>query len=135
MILKVLASIGLTANILLGNVCMMPMAHAEAMPHDQHEEMAMTPVEPMSPAHCEHCVHLSPEKPTQADGGCAGHCLSKASESSQAVSSTTQPLLAGAALPTATSLIVSLAHTDQGFTDSTAPPSATLPTRTIVLLQ
>ena len=39
-------------NTIFGQVCMMPMAHAEAMPmQHEHDEMEMTPLEPMSPVH------------------------------------------------------------------------------------
>lgn len=123
-------------NTLFGHICMMPMAHAKAMPmSQQHEEMAMTPLEPMSPAHCEHCLLVTEQQSQSTESGCAGYCLSKAADTSRAVVSTSQPFLADAALPIATPVLVSVLETNNGFIESTAPPGGFAPTWTVVLLQ
>lgn len=87
-----------TAQVLLGNLCMMPFASAmEAMPmdHDMEEmeqivEMVMTPVHPMSSVHCDGCVTITRPKhhssPMTGGMPCTdGHCLSGHSPSTAVV--------------------------------------------------
>lgn len=89
--MKLIPAVAVAAQILLGNICMMPLASAaEAMPmdHDMQEmelvtEMVMTPVNAMSSLHCDGCVTISRPRHHASDMGgdrmpCNdGHCLSE----------------------------------------------------------
>lgn len=90
--MRLVPAAAIAAQILLGNLCYMPLAFAdEAIPmdHDMQEmeqimEMAMTPVSAMSPLHCkEGCVMvLRPAHhfPVMESGRMPcndGHCLSE----------------------------------------------------------
>lgn len=132
MSMKILASIGFTSYILLGNVCMMQMAGAAEMPmsHEEHAEMSMTP---MSSADCEHCPKQEQPDETPKKGmPCSGgHCISESIPSSSAAVQT-PGLLAASTPPTAVSLpTVSLEP--NGLPHSTAPPAIPISTKTIVL--
>lgn len=96
--IRPVVTLGLLANIIIGNFCMMPMAFAgEAMPmdHDMEEmeqvvEMVMTPMHPMSSAHCEGCVTITRPKhhtpPMTGGMPCNdGHCLSGHSPSTAVI--------------------------------------------------
>lgn len=100
--IKIWTSIGFIAQVLLGNVCMMPMAFAASMPAapESHMEMVMTPIIPMSPLHCDQCVTVTPMGGDLFSGktSCAGHCLS---QSDIAVVGTFSP----APLPDSTSVL------------------------------
>lgn len=123
------------ANVLLGNFCMMPMAMAAAMPMQNEDEMdVMTPVEPMTSAHCEHCAHLQKEQPAPMNGGCAGHCLSKAHEAGSIMVENAGQSLLGAALPPSVAYVIP-EESMQSFVEANAPPPSGNPARTIVLLQ
>ncbi|HLD64145.1 MAG TPA: hypothetical protein VI913_04610 [Candidatus Peribacteraceae bacterium] len=71
-----------TLNIVLSNLCMMPMAYAHLAPQPVAGaiEMAMTPSMPMTPADCEGCARMSarlsesvfPAGPVHCD---SGHCF------------------------------------------------------------
>jgi hypothetical protein len=83
-----LAMVGTFAlNIVLGNICLMPMAAAQSMPDDHQMEEAMTPMEPMSPMHCEGCIEVR-ESQKAEPMPCGGSCLSQASDTTGALVST-----------------------------------------------
>lgn len=88
-------------NIILGSVCMMPMAMAAEPLHNDANVMGqmVTPIAPMSHADCTHCSHRS-EKKEQKPSSCTGHCLSQATNanSTNVVAGSTQLI---ATLPTA----------------------------------
>lgn len=139
-----IATIGaFLTNILLGSVCMMPMAMAADMPmhHDEAMEMVMTPVETMTPVvlmsstYCEHCVHVQKEQPTPMSAGCAGHCLSKANDGVALVTSASSLAQHLVALPPALPTIIAFADETGRFTESTAPPFGASPQRGTVLLE
>jgi len=138
--MKIAVSTVLGLNMLLGNLCMMPMAYAQEMSmpseaHDESMEMTMTPAVPMTPAHCEHCVKVK-KSDANAMGSsmpCSGgHCLTQRN-----------PVIS-AALPSSHA-IVSVAIPASGVTlppDSvalhsqpppTAPPLVARMTDTVVL--
>lgn len=78
---KIIFSVAFVTNILLGNICMMPMAMAAEMPQHEMNEMeeVMTPMAPMSHADCPDCPHHEEKgEPAQQSSSCAGHCLSQA---------------------------------------------------------
>src|SRR3989344_9695790 len=76
-----------TLNIVLSNLCMMPMAYAHLAPQTVAGaiEMAMTPSIPMTPADCEGCVRMSarlsesvfPAGPIHCE---SGHCLEQGTQ-------------------------------------------------------
>jgi len=89
--MKLIPAVAVAAQVLLGNLCFMPMAYGmEAMPmdHDIQEmeqvtEMVMTPVNAMSSLHCDGCVTITRPRHHVPDMGsdrmpCGdGHCLSE----------------------------------------------------------
>lgn len=130
--MKMLVSIGFAAHVLIGNFCMMPMTGAAEMPmsHEEHAEMAMTP---MSSADCEHCVKEQQVDDTPMKGmPCnGGHCLSQsvplastAIQASSFLAAATFPV--GIHLPSAPLEI-------SGSPNATAPPGIPIVTDTIVL--
>ena len=87
--------VAILTNAVVGHLCMMPMAFAQAapMPHAEHMEMVMTPMTPMSPAHCEHCAKIESGSDDQSkqQSGCAGHCFSQAHSTTASVASFSPP--------------------------------------------
>ena len=83
--MRILVLTALLTNTLLGNICMMDMAHA-AMPmeegnQDVMEMMNMSPMYPMSQADCPGCEHEEGggrhQTPAPTSSPCdSGHCLS-----------------------------------------------------------
>lgn len=131
MSVKILTSIGFAAHVLLGNVCMMPMAGAAEMPvsHEEHMEMAMTP---MSSVDCEYCIKEQsngvPMKGMPCNGG---HCLSKSvPQASTAIQASS--LLAAVTLPVGI-LLPSAPLELHGSPNATAPPGVPVSTDTVVL--
>lgn len=126
-----LASIGFTAHVLLGNVCMMQMAGAQEMPMSHDEHMGM---ESMSSADCPNCPEQEEShdtKPMKGSPCSGGHCISESlPQASTAIQ--TSSLLA-----VATPQVSVLLHTAplelQGSPHSTAPPGVPISTDTIVL--
>ncbi len=74
-------------NILIGNICMMPMAMATdiSSEHDMDlTEDMMTPMAPMSHADCAHCPkHEEKKAPVPQSSSCAGHCLTQATDNTR----------------------------------------------------
>ena len=133
--MRILASVGFAAHVLLGNVCMMPMAFAQGMemPHEEHMEMTMSQMVPMSLVHCEHCAKIESgsDDQSQQQSGCAGQCFSQAQSTTTSTVSSGSPLVV-AAPP----LPIIVAFDPQTFSvvapSATAPPTG-IPTDTIVL--
>jgi hypothetical protein len=84
MSLKTLLSAGFIFHAILGSFCMIPMSYAmeSQIPHEDHEEIAMTPMTAVTSGHCAECMqaelsarHMPPMSPS-----CAGHCLSQAKD-------------------------------------------------------
>jgi hypothetical protein len=76
MIKRIGLMIALLAHVLLGNLCLMPIASAEMPPeHQTHRDM--TPMAPMSSVGCAHCPSEKAEK-QKAQSGCAGSCFFQA---------------------------------------------------------
>ena len=77
---SILSAILLHAAI--GQLCVMPVGFAEAMPefHAEHLQMVMPPAEPMSPAHCDSCISVRLQLAGQwhEQTSCTGHCLAQA---------------------------------------------------------
>ena len=101
--MKLIPTVAVTTQILLGNLCFMPMAFAgETMPmdHDMEEmeevmEMVMTPLNPMSSLHCDGCVAVIRSKHHESPMGGGmpcndGHCLSEHSPSTATVTQSSQ---------------------------------------------
>ncbi|MBI5794607.1 hypothetical protein HZA87_06050 [Candidatus Uhrbacteria bacterium] len=132
MFLRVLTATAFSSHVILGSLCMMPMAFAQGMPvsHGEHMEMAMSPVQPMSPVHCEQCLRVPDSPQMPMSGTCAGHCLATVSDS-RAISHHPS-VLAGAALPPAIPAAAASGAAD-AFIDATAPPNPPVSTQTIVL--
>lgn len=142
--MKMLLSTGLAVHAMIGNFCMMPMAFAQGMeememPHEEHMEMDMTPMNmvsmlPMSPAHCEHCAKVTKPDANPMNNGMpcsSGHCITHTSP----ITSTAVPsanALVSIALPTS-GIIFSPASLNNSQPPSTAPPQAVRITDTIVL--
>lgn len=134
--MNILLSIGFATNALLGNLCMAPMAFAEGMEmsHQQHMEIAMTPMVPMSSLPCDHCITVLPEDIQAQDPiGCTSHCISQANETrvgnviAQTMhASTSAPLTVNVVLEPNARLFVAL--------PTTAPPIATHINTTILML-
>ncbi len=137
--MKMLLSTGLVAHAVLGNFCMMPMAFAQdmEMPHEEHMEMDMTPMDmtsmlPMSPIHCEHCAKMQSSDDYQPQqSGCAGHCFSQSHSTTASTVSFNSPHIVATASPP-----VTVAFAPQ-ITSVVAPPATAPPTNihidTIVL--
>ena len=128
--MKMLLSVGLAVHAIIGNFCMMPVAFAQGMemPHEEHMEMDMTPMDtmsmvPMSPAHCEHCAKMQSSHGEQSQqSGCAGHCLSQAQSTTTNVISFNVPhVVAAAPMP------ITIAFASQ-TTSVIAPPATAPPT-------
>ena len=109
MSMKMFLSAGLVAHAVLGNFCMMPMAFAQEMegmemPHEEHMEMDMTPMDrtsmlPMSPVHCEHCAKMQQSMDgyqSQQQSGCAGHCFSQGHSTTASMAFFNVPLIVAA---------------------------------------
>ncbi len=126
-----------TVNILLGNICMMPMSIAMAadmpMHHDEAMETVMAPMNLMSSVRCDHCLDLAKEHPAPMDRECAGNCLSQANDIGAAVVQNSAPSLFLATLPFF--ITETRGEVVQSFVEANAPPPRANPTRTIVLLQ
>lgn len=131
MLMRILLSIAVMANAILGQFCMMNIAMAQmpATP-EQGMEMNETPMVPMSSIHCIDCPqHTQKKQPQQTS--CAGHCFSK--------STNIHPtnLLSGlqegiAALPIPTAMRTTYAGTEPQRSLNKSPPSLRF-TDTIVL--
>ncbi len=131
MSMKMLLSAGLVAHAVIGNFCMMPMAFAQdmEMPHEEHMEMDMTPMDmtsmlPMSPVHCEHCAKMQQSMDgyqSQQQSGCAGHCFSQGHSTTASTASFNTPLIVAA-----TPMPITVALAPQMISvvapDATAPP-------------
>lgn len=137
--MKILTSIGFAAHVLIGNFCMMPMAYAQdgLMPGDMHHDvvdMTMSPQYPMSSVHCENCekeknIEEPPLKGMPCDGG---HCLTHAT-SSNTIASPATNFFASVVLPPA-AFVFPVAFEDfYTHPPSTAPPTTSVLTDTIVL--
>ncbi|OGJ55074.1 hypothetical protein A3D11_03295 [Candidatus Peribacteria bacterium RIFCSPHIGHO2_02_FULL_49_16] len=122
--LKIFVSLGFAVHALLGNFCMMPMAFAQEMPmqHEEHMEMAMTPLSLMSPIHCDHCVKVqSSGDQSERSVGCAGHCFSQANATKVTAQNFNAPhVVAASPIP------ITVAMTPQ-ILSIVAPPATTLP--------
>ncbi len=145
--MKLIPAVAVTTQVLLGNLCFMPMAYAEAampMDHDMQEmeqvtEMVMTPVNAMSPLHCEGCVTISRPKhhTSSMDGGkmpCNDeHCLSEHTPSTAVITqSSKKDVLKVALRPMPLFLELSEAN-DIVFRPPAGPELRPLLTQTIVL--
>jgi hypothetical protein len=129
--MKMLLSIGLAAHAVIGNFCMMPMAFAQdmEMPHEEHMEMDMTPMDmtsmlPMSPVHCEHCAKMQQSSDSyhpQQQSGCAGHCFSQGHSTTTSTVSFNAPNIVVAA-----SMPITIALAPQ-ITSVVAPPATAPP--------
>ena len=135
MSLKALLSTGFIFHALIGNFCMMmPMAYAMESPamHDDHEEIAMTPVTLMSSVHCKDCTktELTTEHASQPTSSCAGHCLSQTRNAAiSAFSLSLLQVIAPAAIPMT---VARTPPSDFRVVLTAGPPNA-IATRTIVL--
>ena len=145
--MKMIPAVAVAAQVLLGNLCFMPMAYgADAMPmdHDMQEieqvmEMVMTPVNAMSPLHCEGCVTISRPKhhTSSMDAGrmpCNdGHCLSEHTPSTATITQSSQrEIVKMAARPV--SFIVEVPQaTEVAFMPRAGPDARESLTQTIVL--
>lgn len=129
--MKLLVSIGFSAHVLLGNVCMMQMANAQEMPTSHEEHMAM---ESMSSADCPNCPEKEEShdtKPMEGSPCSGGHCISESvPQASTAIQ--TSSLLA-VATPLVSILLPTAPLELQGSPHSTAPPGVPISTDTIVL--
>lgn len=125
----------------------MPMAYAgDVMPmdHDDAEmeqvmEMVMTPANAMSPAHCEGCVTITRPK-HHADGmdgdrmPCNdGHCLTKHSPSTTAVTQSAQKDIFKAIVRPAFEQLEFPETDDVGFQPRAGPDVSRFAVRTVVL--
>lgn len=99
------------------------------IPHEEHAEMAMTP---MSSAGCEHCLKEESDNVPMKGMPCnGGHCLSQ-SIPQASIAIQTSSLLAAVALPVGI-LLPPAPLEISGSPNSTAPPSIPIVTDTIVL--
>lgn len=134
-----LVTVVIVANSLLGHLCMMPMAYADAasmpMQHDESMEMNMTPMAPMSPAHCEYCDHVDQQNDTSAKGGCAEHCLAKAHDAVGTTLSVSSENQIAIALPPTFQLVFEPADSVEKPSTSAAPPINLALARGIVMIQ
>ena len=89
------------ANVILGHLCMMPVAYASARPavHGEAIEMVMTPLVPMTPVHCPQCLRVVKVEPLPMRGSCAGNCLSQGPESVAVTSGISQTRVTAAHVP------------------------------------
>jgi hypothetical protein len=141
--MKMFPAVAVTTQVLLGNLCFMPMTLAEtAMPmdHDMEEvmEMVMTPMYPMSTVHCDGCVTITRPKhhSTPMTGGMPcnnGHCLSEHSPSTATVTQSSQKDILKIALRPAHFVIDVPETTDVALRPHDGPPIRTAQTRTVVL--
>jgi hypothetical protein len=72
-------AIAFLTNVLLGNLCFMPMVSAAPVSVKEHEEVVMTYLVPMSPVHCKDCLHKVDTGSTHQMNGfscMSGNCLS-----------------------------------------------------------
>lgn len=132
MSMKIFASVGFAAHVLIGNFCMMPMAGAAEMPmsHEEHMEMAMAP---MSSADCDNCLKEKQldETPMKGMPCNGGHCLSQSiPQASTAIQ--TSGLLAAVVLPVGILLPSAPLELNES-PNSTAPPGIPIFTDTVVL--
>lgn len=136
--MKIFASIGFTAHVLVGNLCMMPMAYAqdELMPGNMHHDvmdMAMSPQYPMSAVHCENCEKKHIEEPPMRGMPCdGGHCFTHAT-SSNTVASPVANFFASVVLPPTAFVFPVTLQDLYTHPPSTAPPTTSVFTDTIVL--
>lgn len=141
--MKMFPAVAVTTQVLLGNLCFMPMTLAEtAMPmdHDMEEvmEMVMTPMYPMSTVHCDGCVTITRPKhhSTPMTGGMPcnnGHCLSEHSPSTATVTQSSQKDILKIALRPAHFVIDVPETTDVALRPRDGPPIRIAQTRTVVL--
>ncbi len=141
--MKMFPAVAVTTQVLLGNLCFMPMTLAEtAMPmdHDMEEvmEMVMTPMYPMSTVHCDGCVTITRPKhhSTPMTGGMPcnnGHCLSELSPSTATVTQSSQKDILKIALRPAHFVIDVPETTDVALRPRDGPPIRIAQTRTVVL--
>jgi hypothetical protein len=141
--MKMFPAVAVTTQVLLGNLCFMPMTLAEtAMPmdHDMEEvmEMVMTPMYPMSTVHCDGCVTITRPKhhSTPMTGGMPcnnGHCLSEHSPSTATVTQSSQKDILKIALRPAHFVIDVPETTDVALRPRDGPPIRIAHTRTVVL--
>lgn len=103
----------------------MAFAQGMEMPHEEHMEMTMTPIEPMSPAHCEHCAKVQSSDDHQSQqSGCAGHCFSQAHSTTTSTVSFNMPHVVAV-----TPMPITIAFDPQ--TNSIIAPHATAPPTSI----
>lgn len=126
--IRILVSVAVMANAILGQFCMMNIAMAQ-MPA-QGMEMNETPTVPMSPIHCKDCPPHSQKKQPQQTS-CAGHCFSKTTNIHPTnLLSGLQEGIAALPIPTAMRTTYAGTETQRPLTES--PPSLRF-TDTIVL--
>ena len=145
--MKLIPAVAVTAQVLLGNLCFMPMAFAmEAMPmdHDMQEmeqvtEMVMTPANLMSPLHCEGCVTITRPRHHIPDMGgdrmpCNdGHCLSEHAPSTAVVTQSSQKDVMKVAVHPIPLFLELPEASDMVFRPRAGPENRPLITQTIVL--
>lgn len=118
-------------HVILGNFCMMSMAHAEDMPMPSESHAAMAS---MSQADCEHCLHEQQKSDSESQKSpCAnGHCISQAVPTN-AVSNIGTNTISITAIP-ALVFINSIRQGEVIRPTAHAPPNPPIITKTIVLL-
>lgn len=94
-------SLVFVSQVLVGNLCLTPIAYAAGMPvpKSTHMKMVMTPVIPMSPLHCENCVVLQEKSGELQQKGCAGSCFAQAKSTVVSLTSSHSPLMTVTGLP------------------------------------
>lgn len=124
----------LVIHLLLGNFCMISMAHAADMPmsDDGHHEVMQTTMKSTAVPSVPECEHCPKEEPAEQKSACDnGHCFSR---DSSHVSVTNQSSNPGVSIP----ILSPIKFLDTSFELlgrplSTAPPHPPISTRTIVL--